>query len=134
MWLLRDVHLEPTIDGKTVSAREYFTKKVLSFEGGMSRKAQTRQQLKEMLIEMFQNHDAFTLPMPIADANKLRQLGTMPRVQLEKGFNLKLEKLYQKIMKATKCKVLFSKDENGRDKFVQCTGPRMTHFFYMIVT
>ena len=125
MWLLRDVHLDPTINGQVVSAREYFTKKVLKFERGMGRKAKARQQLREMFIEIFQKYDAYTLPMPHANNAMLRKLGTLPRVQLERDFNLKLHSLYQRIMRDAQCKILFSKNNNGQDQYTQCTGPRM---------
>ena len=63
MWLLRDVHLEPVINGKSVSATEYFAEKVLKSDGKLGRVAMEREQVRSAFIQMFKNYTAFTLPV-----------------------------------------------------------------------
>ena len=125
MWLLRDSFLEPTINGQTVSVRQYFTQKVLKFQRGMSQKMRTRQELRTILLEMFQKYDAFALPIPHSNKRLLHKLGNISRDKLNPDFVYELNELCQKIMRETTCKMLFSKDRNGNDQYIHCTGHRM---------
>ena len=81
--------------------------------------------MRELFLTMFQTYDVFTLPMPHADPSILKKLGTLPRDQLSRPFATKLWILIENILLNAKPKVLFSKDHNGKDQYVVCSGSRM---------
>eukprot|EP01084_Bolivina_argentea_P033527 61990_1 len=140
MWLLRDSHLEATINGKTVPVKEYFTKKVLKYERGKSKDVQRRQTIRSIFMETFTSYDAFKLPHPHSDTNVLKTLGTIKRDKLEPQFNKQLDIFCKKVMCEAKCKVLFvpnpndnkqidqeDDDDNQRDinQFICCRGTHL---------
>ena len=129
MWLLRDAHLDATIDGKYVSEREYFTNKVLKHEMGFSSDIMLRQQIRGVFLQLFEKYDAFALPMPHSDEDLLKQLGIISRDELQPAFNSKLTKFCDKVVKETKPKALYTRNSNGNDQFVLCTGFRKFFFF-----
>jgi len=124
MWLLRDAHLEPTINNKRVPVRDYFTEKVLKHEAGFSRDVREREWIRAAFLQMFQKYDAFALPMPHANKKKLQQLGTIKRSKLEPEFNNGLRKFYDIVMRDTRVKTLYLR-QNDRDYYEYCTGPHL---------
>eukprot|EP01083_Nonionella_stella_P120541 361264_1 len=124
MWLLRDVHLEPVIRNKRVSVRQYFTQKVLGSESvdGFDTDVMRRQYIRKAFMQMFQKYDAFALPMPHGNEKVLKKLGFIARSKLQPAFNDHLDEFCDRVLKDTKCKVLFSKDADGEDQYTHCTG------------
>ena len=133
MWLLRDVHLEPTKDGKRVSIDEYFIDKVLKKERGFKKEIQERQWIRSVFLQMFNKYNAFTLPMPHSNVNILRKLGQVSRDRLHSNFNQKLQQFYDLVLNQVECKTLFTKDLNGLDQFIECDGPHLAEWIKQCV-
>eukprot|EP01084_Bolivina_argentea_P033529 61993_1 len=129
MWLLRDVHLESTINGKAVPIKEYFTRKVLKFSSSKSAINKHRQHIRRVFLESFSKYDAFKLPAPHSNKNILNSLGNSPRNQLEPEFIKELDILCKKVIKEAKCKILYIDDEKqGINQYIHCTGPHFAEW------
>eukprot|EP01084_Bolivina_argentea_P316419 548472_1 len=131
MWLLRDIHLEPTIESKHVSILQYFTDKVLKVEQGLSPQIQQRQYIRNALCQMFKKYDVFTLQIPSENKQILKQISNIPRSKLQPAFNDNLKLFYDIVMKDTMVKSLFHHVNDKEDKYVECTG---THLALWIET
>ena len=135
MWLLRDVHLTPVINGRQVTVKEYFRDKVLKKERGRSKKTKDRQWIREVFLTTFQSYDAFALPMPHYDKTKLQRLGDLPRDELNDEFNTGLQEFCDLVFRNVRTKTLFRKKPNDEDQYIHCTGSRMYCLYnYLYIT
>lgn len=111
IWAVRDHHLELTVDGQDITAKEYL-EKCLALKRGRGKEVTDYNALRETIRAFFKNRNCFLFPLPTAMDN-LKNLDKLQMNELEPKFIKVGYEFTEFIFQNGLCKMMNGKEITG---------------------
>eukprot|EP00092_Neocalanus_flemingeri_P041411 GFUD01045093.1.p1 GENE.GFUD01045093.1~~GFUD01045093.1.p1 ORF type:complete len:651 (+),score=203.16 GFUD01045093.1:211-2163(+) len=111
IWAVRDHHLELTVDGRDITAKEYL-EKCLALKRGRGKDVTNYNALRETIRAFFKNRSCFLFPLPTAMDN-LKNLEKLQMNELDPKFIKIGYEFTEFIFKNGLCKMISGKEVTG---------------------